>query len=323
MNKKFLITISIISGIVLLFYLLIHFGVITPETFGANPEAANSAMSVYDLENGCYYVWHNENETDIKKDLTGPVGTEVFRRCPSGDINWKKNSFVKRTLWFTTANDVNIPTYYPGDVLLYLSSTYVPSEGISWERFADYGYTIGVSNLEPDQSGHYRIINSGDTGYAGYIYPNSDAAPLETYTYVSNIFLDKIGSVQIRDKQISEGGTVLGLKKDASYVCEWYTGTYYQDYRMHANVRAFGSMEAFTTYEYEFLHSNCIAITIPEWLKTGYYYLDGLGFFRYLAEEDAALYNDEAYDPNINWNDPIIIYDEEGNIIYNPIPTQY
>lgn len=321
--KKALIIICALSGVIILFVLLLHFGVITPETIGIDDGTQKTVLSVYDLENGCYYVWHNEKETDIKNDLSGTVGAEVFRLCPSGDINWKKNSFVNRTLWFTSANDVDIPTFYPGDVLLYLSKTSVPSDGITWERFADYGYTIGVTNLKEDKSGHYRIVNSGDTGYSGYIYPSSDAGVLESYTNVSSIFLDKIGSVEIRASQISDGGTILGLKKDGTYVCEWYTGTYYQDYKMQANVHAFGSLESFTTYEYDFLHSNCISIKIPEWLKTGYYYIDEIGFFRYLSEEDALNYNGEPYDSSIDWNDPIIVYDDEGNVIYNPISTDY
>ena len=38
---------------------------------------------------------------------------------------------------------------------------------------------------------------------------------------------------------------------------------------MTANVHTFGFLESFTTYDYEFLHSNCIEIAIPSWFKTG------------------------------------------------------
>ena len=111
------------------------------------------------------------------------------------------------------------------------------------------------------------------------------------------------------------------LEKDKKYVCEWYTGTYYQDFEMKANIHTFGSLESFMTYDYEFLHSNCIAITIPNWLKTGYYYLDNIGFFRYIASADAKKYNGKPYDSNIDWNDPIILYNEDGSVKYNPSIT--
>ena len=319
MNKKILMILLIVLGALALAYVFISTGVIKLETVGADQETPTTIISVEDLEDGCYYVWHNEKTTDITEDLKGTVDKDVFKICPGGEVNWEKNSFVNHTVWFTSANDKEIPTLYPGDQLLYISSTYVPYEGISWERFADYGYTIGVANLEGDKSGHYRITNAGDkNGYAGYVYPGSDATVLETFSEVSNVFIDKIGSVKIRDDFVSDGGTVSGLEKNKKYVCEWYTGTYYQDFEMTANIHAFCSMETFTTYDYDFLHSNCIAISIPSWLKTGYYYLDGIGFFRYLSDSDAKQYNGEAYDANIDWNDPIIIYDENGFVKYNP-----
>lgn len=40
--------------------------------------------------------------------------------------------------------------------------------------------------------------------------------------------------------------------------------------------------------------------------------------FRYVSKNDEALYNGKEYDENINWNDPIILYDENDNLIYNP-----
>lgn len=318
MKKKTLIFSLIVIGIIALAIVFISTGVITFDTFGQNNQTIAEASSVEQLSNGCYYVWHNDETDDIRNDLEGASGQNVFKLCPSGAVNWSDDSFVNHTIWFTSTNDADIPTLYENDKLLYISSTYVPYEGISWERFADYGYTIGVANMVGDDSGHYRIANSDGDGYEGYVYPESDANELNQYLTVSNLFLDKIGGKAIRDTSISDGGTVLNLVKDKSYVCEWYTGTYYQDFKMKANIHTFGHLEEFTTYNYEFLHSNCIEILIPDWLKTGYYYVDGIGLFRYVTAEDGYYYNDGAYDADIDWNDPIILYDQDGNMIYNP-----
>lgn len=281
-------------------------------------EEQRFAMSVEDLEDGCFYVWHNEKQSDIKIALRGAVNTNVFKKCPSGLKNWDNNDAgIGHTIWFDTSNDMDIPVLYPGDELLYISNSSVPHEGVEWERFGDYGYTIGVANLSQDQSGHYYIINS-DKGYRAYINPNSDAVQLEEFTEVSELFIDKLGSVSVRDGFVSEGGTLFGLSKDTKYLCEWYTGTFYQDYEMTASTHAFCSLEKFTTYDYEFLHSNCISITIPEWLKTGCYYVNGIGFFRYVSANDMYKYNGKPYDANINWNDRIIIYDENHFLLYDP-----
>lgn len=319
MNKKLLIFLVIVLGVCSLGYILFSTGILKLETASNEENVKKTIISVEDLEDNHYYVWHDDEVKDITSDLKGTVDEDVFTVCPAGDINWSKDSFISHTIWFTSANDSEIPTLYPGDELLYISSTYVPTGGISWERFADYGYTIGVANMVGDYGGHYYIVNSGTKkGYAGYVYTASDTNVLNEFQTVSNLFLDKIGSVKVRDNFISDAGTVLGLEKDKKYVCEWYTGTYYQDFEMKANIHTFGSLESFMTYDYEFLHSNCIAITLPSWLKTGYYYLDDIGFFRYVSSSDAKNYNGKAYDAEIDWNDPIILYNEDGTVKYNP-----
>lgn len=318
MKKKTLLILLIVLGTAIFFFMLIYMGVIDLYTLGQSNQTIRETSSVYDLTDGCFYVWHNDNTDDIFDDLKGAVDTEVFTLCPAGDINWDTDSFINHTVWFTSTNDSEIPTIYPGDKLLYVSSTLVPYEGIEWERYADYGYTIGVANMIGDNSGHYRIINTDGDGYEGYVYPGSDVNVLNKYVGVSYMFLDKVSGNSIRESSISEGGTVLNLLKDHEYVCEWYTGTNYQDYKMKANIHTFGLLEEFTTYDYEFLHSNCIEIVIPDWFRTGYYYINGSGIFRYVSADDVPYYNGTAYDEEIEWNTRIILYDENGNVIYNP-----
>ena len=37
-----------------------------------------------------------------------------------------------------------------------------------------------------------------------------------------------------------------------------------------------------------------------------------------MASGNETLYNGSPYDKNINWNDPIKLYDDFGNLIYDP-----
>lgn len=320
MNKRTLIILLIVMGFVSIFMVLFATGVIKLPTMEAlqNEEEQQKILSVDDLKDNSYYVWHNPKEKNIKNDLSGTTDPDAFKMVPAGAVNWNDKTSTQHVIWFSSENDSDIPTLYPGDELIFISPTNIPFDGISWERFADYGYTIGVANLVGDQSGHYRIVNDSETGYMGCVNSDSDASFLGQFETVSELFLDKIGDVKVRDNLISPGGTVLGLKKDNKYVCEWYTGTYYQDFEMSASVHTFCSLESFTTYDYEFLHSNCIAISIPKWFKTGYYYIQDTGLFRYVDDQDMYSYSGETYDPNINWNDPIILYDKDGNLIYDP-----
>lgn len=317
MKKKTLIFLLIVIGIIAILFTFTKTGLISFDTFSQNNQTATVATQEDQLTNGCYYIWHNPNNEKKSNDLeSSPNGIYVL--CPKGARNWDDDSFISHTLWFTSSNDEYIPTLYPGDKLIYVSPTGFSYQGFKWEHFADYGYTIGIANMVGDESGHYRIINTDGDGYEGYVYADSDANALNQYINVTNLFLDKIGGVAIRENNISEGGTVLNLTKNNEYVCEWYTGTYFQDFKMKANIHAYGYIEEFTTYKYDFLHSNCIEIVIPEWLTTGYYYINGVGLFRYVTSDDAIIYNGSSFDKGINWNIHIIQYDDYGNMIYNP-----
>ena len=285
LNKKMIIPIGIIAMVVV-FLILMYTGILeTPTTLEG--EKKNTDISVSDaseLKDDHFYVYHDGE----------------FFLCPEGDKNWKKNNTTyAHALWFTSDNDMNIPTLYPGDKLVYVSSEKIPYDGIEWEHYADYGYSIGVVNMVKDKSGHYRIENeNGDSssskdGFLAFLYDKSDASVLSKYASTS-IFLNKLGDVEVRENNVSDCGVIANLEKNATYVCEWYTGTYYQDYEMTANIHPFVAFETFKTYDYEFLHSNCISITIPSWFTTGYYYVQDLGLFRYVSV---------IYDPTSEYND--------------------
>lgn len=325
MSKKILFIVSAVIVVIIVAYFFITggngegFSLPSLETVGSDEATVANTGAVDDLEDGCFYVWHNEKTSDIKEDLEHTSSMDVFKLCPGGDRNWKKDTTnVNHVLWFTSANDADIPTLYEGDVLLYVSSTEIPFEGISWERYADYGYSIGVSNLISDESGHYHINNPDGKGFKGFLYEKSDANELNQFEGVTDLFLDKVGKIAVRDNLVSDGGTVSELKKNGAYVCEWYTGSFYQDFKMIANIHPFCAFETYKTYNYEFLHSSCIAIEIPDWFKTGYYYANDIGLFRYVKGGDSSAYNGEAYDGSIEWNEPIIIKDDNGNVLYDP-----
>ncbi len=326
MKKKAVLIIAVVLVVVIAVGLIVAklFGINLFVTAGGlsegNPLAYSSAD---DLISGKAYVWHHEG-ADITDDLSKDAKKDVFFTCITGDYNFKNQELEEelnypRSIWMDDEEDENIPTVTSKDKLVYVSSTDVP-DSIVFERFADYGYTIGVSNLIKDMGGHYYIeyMDVDDDEYKYFIDMKSDAAQLTELEAVTKLYLDKAGDVKVNEKSVSDGGTVLGLKKGKTVTCEFYTGTYYQDFNLTANIHSFSSMERFVSYDYEFMHSSFIVIDIPEYLKSGYYFVNGVGLFRYVSDEDAATYNGEAYDAEIGWNDPIIIYNEDGTVKYDP-----
>jgi hypothetical protein len=294
------------------------------DTVGGLVDDKGTSFSDFnDLESGNAYVWHHEG-AKIKDDLKSAADKDIFFTCITGDYNFKNKELEEvteypRSIWIDSDTDIQIPTVTSSDCLVYVSSAEVP-DSIVFERFADYGYTIGVSNMQADLGGHYFLVyaDTDEDDYKYYIDTKSDAANLTDLEIIKKLYLNKAGSVKVDKNTVSDGGTVIGLKKNKSYACEFYTGTYYQDYTLKANIHSFGSMERFVSYDYEFMHSNFIVIQIPEYFKSGYYFVNGVGLFRYVSDEDAAKYNGEAYDESIDWNDPIILYHEDGTVRYDP-----
>ncbi|MDD3138851.1 MAG: hypothetical protein PHX08_07765 [Lachnospiraceae bacterium] len=290
---------------------------------GESKGAVTNFCNVNELESGKAYVWHHEGG-DIKEDLSSACEKPVFFTCIKGDYNFKNQEMEEaiehpRSIWVSSKEDDSIPTVTKDDLLIYVSSTEVP-DGILFERFADYGYSIGISNMVADGGSHYYFeyaaVDEDDYKYC--IDMNSDAAQLSELEAITKLYLDKVGNTKVREDNVSDGGSVLGLTKDKTYVCEFYTGTYYQDFKLTADIHSFSSMERFTSYEYEFMHSNFIVVSIPDYFKSGYYFVNGVGFFRYVTDKDVSNYNGKAFDENIEWNDPVIVYNENGEIIENP-----
>ena len=290
---------------------------------GLSNDKPTSFSSVNDLESGKAYVWHHDGGK-LEEDLKKTAGKDVFFTCITGDYNFKKKELEEvteypRSIWIDSDTDSKIPTVKSGDYLIYVHDETVP-DSIVFERFADYGYTIGVCSLQADMGGHYYLVFADveDDDYKYYIDMKSDASALTELGAISRLYLDKVGSMRVNKDTVSDGGTVIKLKKDKTYTCEFYTGTFYQDFNLQANIHSFGSFERFVSYDYEFMHSNFIAVKIPDYFVSGYYFVNGVGLFRYVSDSDAGKYNGEAYDENINWNEPMILYNEDGTVLFDP-----
>lgn len=292
------------------------------DTISSISEDKTSFADVNDLQSGKAYIW-SDDKNSLEKDVNFPAKKDVFFTCPTGTSNceFKNINIVdNHTVWVDSENE-DIPTLTSSDKLIYIILNGDIPESFTFERMADYGYSVGISGLTADKGNHYYIsLNvTNKDGYKEFFNEESDAVDVGTaLSGVEKIYLDKIGDTEINSKTVSKGGTVLGLKKNKSYVCNFYQGTSYQDFQLSSKYHTFSMMERFDIYDFDFLHSNCISLTIPDYFKTGYYYVNGVGLFRYVSDEDLKNYNGKDYDKNINWNDPIILYDENGMTTYDP-----
>jgi len=203
-----------------------------------------------------------------------------------------------RQFYFTTENEINIPTLYPGDKLVYYSTDSL-LDYIIWERFYDLGYTIGITNLKEMTSGRIYLDLSDED--EENIVPASELYSIYDLKKES-LLVDKIGGVPI-DNTLVTDGLINACKKSKTYDLELYTGTEFVHYDTTANIHAFKSYELFASIEYNTLQEFLYEIEVPEYLPTGYYHVDGQGFIRICREpqySETTNYNEQILFPEVD-----------------------
>lgn len=247
-----------------------------------------------ELEAGNFYVKNGNSFFKL------PSGTRTY----SDDEIIAKEATNDRIVWFGK-DDVFIPTLYKDDQLIYCTESTIPNSFI-WERYYDNGYTVGVSHLAQNEANRYTTTNL----YENIKADSSIAASLSEIAEEETIVIDKIDAKTVNNTMISEAGTITGLSSGKSYKVDVYVGTKYIEANATADTHAFSSYELYETSNYSFDQSNFIILTIPNYFRSGYYYLNGSGMVRYAnvtREEGIAA---------VNFNAPYYLgVDENGNII--------
>lgn len=249
-------------------------------------DATQSSYTVTTIDNidnlaeGGYYVQHG----DIYYKLY--IGNTSFTKGSSSS-----SASASRVAWFGADYD-KIPTMYKGDsIVLHTSKPFMESFVI--ERFEDIGYTLGICNMKKMSSGRYSFSTNSETLNVNI---NSDAGQLCAEGDATAVF-DRIGETDLRSGNISKSGTVLGLSKNKTYSCDIYFGTNLHNYKLIADVRAFSSMESVTLSDYAYTQSKTITFDFPDYFNSGYYYVNGYGIVRYIA-------NNVEYSDDLDMNIP-------------------
>ena len=280
---------------------------------------SSSQSYLKDLEDGNYYVYHVDD-----------TGTPTVKQVCFGKANFDQGSTAngfdaKRVMWYKEDYD-NIPTLYAGDSLIYYTNSEL-DEKFKFERFFDYGYTIGLCNLEETDSGRYKISTKVDDSCT---YPNGDTDSILRFSNGS-VIVDSVAGRSLRapekdstvdtDKDnkyasiyealqrkdatisVTPSGTINGLAKNGNYDVEVYEGTNLpQKFTFAADIRAFGSYQTTTSTNYSFDgDKNVITIGIPSYFNSGYYNINGMGMFRYVAAGNSY---DDSTDFNVINQDP-------------------
>lgn len=236
------------------------------------------------LTSGTYYIRHTNPETGYYETI---------------DLAYSDASVASEdgTLWFKEDFYNTIPTFTSGDSIIYYTED-VFDENFSYERYEDMGYTIGLRGMSVSPSGRYDISTNPDSMCT---YPGGDTDAILELGPNETVKLDTLGEQPIRDKggyydesdansnsesYLTRVGTIRGLEQGKEYSAQIYKGTVEHDFNFVCDVRVFASMDSDSTIEYVFESEKIINIEIPSYFKSGYYMINGVGLFRYMADNE-------------------------------------
>lgn len=251
-------------------------------------------QDLYDkLINNTYYVVHD--------DILYPIYAGIDKTTNGA---WDEDDAANYYDMYIFRSDLekNIPTLFEGDRLVYYSKSNVLNYTMYY-RMLDAGYSIGSVNLYKNISGRY-FLNLDDSENILY---NSGLDDIYNQKDIDYVMFDKVAGVQITDDLI-DGGVIKGLEKDKYYDFELYLGTFFKPITLQSNFHIFRGFEKFASVEYETLQDFLYEIKIPEYLTTGYYYLNGTGMMRYVEGN--------VYNTDTDFNVPLLFlpeFDENGD----------
>ena len=157
---------------------------------------------------------------------------------------------------------------------------------------------MGINNIQSNTTRRV-FFEPGEDLTSGIESGNILTLELQNiYDFVANedkasdgqFMIDKIGGVQITDKNV-DNGILTGHEKGKAYDLEIYSGTEFMHYTASATVLYLKSYETYAIWECTPLQDYLYEIKVPDYLKTGYYDVGGQGFMRIVR---GNMYNEKT-----------------------------
>lgn len=234
-----------------------------------------TAITLSDLTPGNFYVKSGDAFYLLPiEDMNYDPGKEL--KTIDDKTNGIVSSDDNRLLDFVY-KDMAIPTLYKNDQLIYVSID--PVNEFTWERYKDYGYSIGLSGLSLTNSGKAKsgektVLANGSSVQnvlSGVEIPEG-----------SDLTVDKINGTSITDKYMNDGGIITGMSKDATAQIDFYVGTAALQLTASADTKYFKSFEMYQTDRYSLSTDGYAIVEVPNYFKSGYYLINGTGFVKFL-----------------------------------------
>ena len=233
---------------------------------------------------------------------------EEYYKIPSGRNNFDSDNNQK-TIWFKD-DDLLVPTMYSDDSLIYVAENEL-SAGFQWYRFTDDGYTVGIKDFALNDDGMVTLAVNENSFYPGStayqtVFPKNDDSLIDSGT---TVILNDVNGTTVSAGQLSKGGTIKGLSKNAGYTVDLFAGTKGIPLAVNADVHAYSSFETYESSEQTLSGAGYAVISVPEALRSGFYSVNGCGLFRYVDNPRSEGIG------NTDFNKPYYYTDTDGNTI--------
>lgn len=206
-------------------------------------------------------------------------GTKFIATYKANTASVKNANGQNQNIVFLTIDYKTVPTLYKNEIIA-IASQKTDISDIKLTRYKEIGYTIGSYGLTPDAEGYL----SGSL--KSNIYINSGM-----YQYLSSkaksdqLRIISINNQPVSKEMLTNTGIFNCLEKKASYSFDYYAGTYYSTGTAVADTFMLEEYEYYNLTESYNTKNGYIAFSMPEDAKSGWYYINGSGLFKYVAEE--------------------------------------
>lgn len=180
---------------------------------------------------------------------------------------------ANRMIW-TSKNNSLIPTMYQDGVIAYSSQKNIKMEKATLERYAYAGASLGLYGAEYTDDGEIKFD-------ANKMVEDSDIAKQLKGEKANSFTITEVNGKRLTKKRLSDGGIINGLKYGQTYKLNLYSGTFYKTIRVKADRKFYRSLEVYSTTDISTTKNGYLSIRMPEEAVSGYYLVNGTGFFRY------------------------------------------
>lgn len=184
-----------------------------------------------------------------------------------------------------------LPKHYIGEIVAYASNQ-PKLEEINIERYRSLGYSVGAFAGTFDETEGCLMFNKNAN-----VAKNSSLYDIVKETSSQEIRIVSINGEPLSTANIDmSSGVITGLEKDVTYIVGFYAGTYYYEAEIVADTLMLQSYEFFSyPMEYvDFTQNGYISFNTPQDLRSGYYFINGTGLFRYYDYEKTGSSDDET-----------------------------